>query len=169
VRYDLDPDRSSLTIHASSTLHPITTGAPVTGGIDVALDDQGQVDPAAPVDGELKCDLGGMRSGNALLDREARRRLDLRNHPTVTGRLARLSPAADGGHEGIGELDFHGVTAPLRGQLSVCVNADDELVLEGTTGFDVTDFAVQPPSLLLVKVHPEIRVELAAVAIRSSS
>ena len=137
----------------------------MTGWIDLALDDRGRLDPDAPVDGLVEFELGGMRSGNPLLDREAERRLDIRRHPTVTGRLTALSPTADGGYEGVGELDFHGVTGPLQGVLSVSVNADDDLVLEGTAEFDVTDFGVQPPSLLMVKVYPEVRVELSAVAL----
>ena len=71
------------------------------------------------------------------------------------------------GYEGVGELDFHGVTGPLQGVLSVSVNADDDLVIEGSAEFDVTDFGVRPPSLLMVKVHPEVRVELSAVALPS--
>ena len=169
MRHHLDPNRSSISIHTSSSLHPITTGAPVTGWIDVALDARGRVDPDAPVDGRVEFDLGGMRSGNPLLDREAERRLDVRRHPRVMGRLAGLSAAAGGGYEGVGELDFHGVTRSLKGVLSVGVNADAELVIGGTAEFDVTDFGVQPPSLLLVKVHPEVRVALAAVAFPNPS
>lgn len=112
----------------------------------------------------MEFDLRGMRSGNPLLDREAERRLDVRRHPTVTGRLTALSPAPDGGYDGIGELDFHGVTGPLQGVLRVTVNEDQELFIEGTAELDVTDFAIRPPRLLMVKVHPEVRVELAAVA-----
>lgn len=136
----------------------------MTGWIDLALDADGRLDPGAPVDGLVEFELGGMRSGNPLLDREAERRLDIRRHPTVTGRLTALSPA-DGGYEGIGELDFHGITGPLQGVLSLSVNAEDELAIEGRAEFDVTDFGVQPPSLLLVKVHPDVRVELSAVAL----
>lgn len=167
VRHDLDSSRSSITIHASSSIHPITTEAPVAGWIDVSLDSQGSVDPDAPVDGQVEFDLGGMRSGNPLIDREAERRLDIRRHPTVTGRLTALSPTADGGYQGVGRLDFHGVTGALQGELLVSVNADGELVIEGTAEFDVTDFAVQPPSLLVVKVRPQVRVELTAVALPS--
>ena len=97
MRHDLDPSRSSITIHASSSIHPITTEAPVAGWIDVSLDARGSVDPDAPVDGQVEFDLGGMRSGNPLIDREAERRLDIRRHPTVTGRLTALCPTADGG------------------------------------------------------------------------
>lgn len=66
---------------------------------------------------------------------------------------------------GEGTLDFHGVTRPLHGVLRLTEGADGALTLRGTAELDVTDFGVQPPSLLLVKVHPRIRVELSAVAL----
>ncbi len=172
VRHELDPDRSTVTVHATSSLHPITTDAPVTGWVELTVDDDGRIDGDAPVDGVVEVALGTMRSGNPLIDREAERRLHIRRHPTVTGRLTSLVPdpgsGGDGGDPdaatGAGTLDFHGVTRPLEGTLRVTPLADGELALEGTTELDVTDFDVQPPSLLVVKVHPRIRVTLAAVA-----
>ena len=165
MRHDLDPDRSSIAIQASSTVHPITTSAPVSGWIEVALGRAGQVDLTGPVDGLVEFDLRGMRSGNPLLDREAERRLQVRRHPTVTGRLTGLSAVADDGYEGVGELDFHGVTGPLTGVLDIAAGADGALSVSGAAEFDVTDFGVRPPRLLLVKVHPRVRVELTAVAL----
>ena len=108
MRHELDPDRSTVTVHASSSLHPITTDAPVTGWIDVAVDADGRLDAGA--------------------------------------------------------LDFHGVTRPLEGVLRLTLLPDGEIGLKGSAELDVTDFDVQPPSLLVVKVHPQIRVELDAVA-----
>jgi hypothetical protein len=40
-----------------------------------------------------------------------------------------------------------------------------ELTVAGSTTIDVTDFDVQPPSLLVVKVHQEVRVELQVVGV----
>ena len=170
MRHELDPDRSTVTVHATSSLHPLTTDAPVTGWVELTVDDRGRIDGAAPVDGLVEVALGAMRSGNPLIDREAERRLHIRRHPTVTGRLTSLvanpGPGDDGPGPaaGTGTLDFHGVTRPLDGTLRVTPLADGELALEGSTELDVTDFDVQPPSLLVVKVHPQIRVTLAAVA-----
>ena len=164
VRHDLDPARSSVTVHASSSVHPITTEAPATGWLDVVLDADGRVDPSGPVAGRIEVALGAMRSGNPLIDREAERRLHLRRDPTVTGTLTAL--VADGdGLSGTGTLDFHGVERPLEGSLELWRDDDGTLVLAGTTELDVTDFGVQPPSLLVVKVHARVRIELAAIAV----
>jgi polyisoprenoid-binding protein YceI len=163
VRYQLDPDRSRLMVHATSSVHPIDTDAPITGWLDVALDDDGGLDADARVDGVVEVDLSTMRSGNPLIDREAERRLHIRRYPVVTATLTALTPLDDG-YAGVGTLDFHGVTRPLAGVLHVSVDDVGTLTLTGSTELDVTEFGVQPPSLLLIKVHQQIRVELRAVA-----
>lgn len=164
MRRELDPARSSVSVHASSSLPPITTDAPATGWIDVSLDDDGAIDPFAPASGRIEVALGSMRSGNPLIDREAERRLHLRRFPVVTGVLDGLT-ITDDGVVGEGTLDFHGVQRPLTGELHAWADEDGSLTLTGTTELDVTDFDVQPPSLLVVKVHARVRVELAAVAL----
>ena len=165
MRYDLDPDASRVVIHASSSVHPIETEAPLTGWVELTVGDDGTVDPSASVAAHVEVPLGGLRSGNPLIDREADRRLDTRRHPTVTGDLRTLAPA-DGDDQlaGIGDLTLKGVTAPIEGRLRVVATDDGAIALTGETTFEVTDFGVQPPSLLLVKVHATVRVTLDAVA-----
>ena len=169
MHYVLDPDRSEATVHATSSVHPISSSASVHGWIEVSLDDEGYVDLEGVVDGSISVDLTHMRSGNPLVDREAERRLQTRRYPTMEGRLLSLVYAGeDAGHghhyDGEGELTFHGVTRPLAGGLSVIVDPDG-LRLEGDTELDVTDYGVQPPSLLVIKVHAHVRIELHAVAV----
>lgn len=164
MRFGLDPERSTLTIHATSSIHPIETATTVTGWIelDVSADGTPAADQAPAAEIELA--LGEMRSGNPLVDREAERRLDVRRHPTVHGVLTQLgAPDADGRRMGAGDLTFHGVTRRITGELSI-TTVDGGLHLTGHTELDVTDFGVQPPSLLVVKVHREVRVELDAFA-----
>lgn len=169
MRYELDPDASRVVIHASSSVHPIETEAPLTGWVELTVGDDGTVDPSAPVAAHVEVPLGGLRSGNPLIDREADRRLDTRHHPIVTGELRTLDATADAdadcdGLAGVGDLTLKGVTAPIDGRLHVEPADDGAIALTGETTFEVTDFGVQPPSLLLVKVHATVRVTLDAVA-----
>jgi len=152
----LDPDRSRIRILASSTLHPIHTDAAVRGWIDAA-------EPTDPAAGEIEFDLAGMRSGNPLVDREADRRLQVKRYPVVTGRLTALTarPGEPGVFDGTGSLTFHGVTRTIHGVLRVD-ERDGVIGLTGTTTIDVTQFDVQPPSLLLVKVDKLVTIELEA-------
>lgn len=163
TRFAFDPDRSTITIAASSSVHPIRTEAAVRGWIEgTVLGDR--FDPDAPITGMLEFDLAVMRSGNPLIDREAERRLHIRRHPLVTGALTSVT---DGGsahlHEATGDLMFHGVTRPISGRLRIEVR-DDVVGVTGTTTIDVTDFGVQPPSMILLKVHKDVEVELNAFA-----
>lgn len=165
MRFRLDPERSTLTIHATSSIHPIDTATAVTGWIELEVSADGTPVADQGAAAEIELALGEMRSGNPLIDREAERRLDVRRHPTVGGVLTELgAPDAEGRRVAAGDLSFHGVTRRITGALSIGAAAGGGLHLTGHAELDVTDFGVQPPSLLVVKVHKEVRVELDAFA-----
>ena len=163
TRFTFDPDRSTITIAASSSVHPIRTEAAVRGWIEGTVTGD-RFDPGAPVAGMVEFDLAVMRSGNPLIDREAERRLHIRRHPVVSGSLTSVT---DGGsaqlYEATGDLTFHGVTRAISGQLRIELR-DGVVGVTGTTAIDVTDFGVQPPSMILLKVHKDVEVELTAFA-----
>lgn len=164
MRYQLDAEQSVLDIHASSSVHPIHTTTTVSGWFEATFGDDGGIDGTAELGGYVEFDLSGMRSGNPLVDRESERRLNIRRYPTVTGELTLLAATDDPElFNASGELTFHGVTHEIDGALRI-VRDGDGLGISGETTIDVTDFGVQPPSLLVVKVHKDVRVELRAVA-----
>lgn len=168
MRWTFDDERSTLAIDARSSIHPIHTVTRVAGWIE--LDEGGQPvggGPGAKPIGAIAFDISAMRSGNPLIDRESERRLQPKRYPTVTGELTSLVLRTDGAYDGGGRLTFHGVTRDITGALTIALTAD-ELRLAGSTTVDVTDFGVQPPSLLVVKVHKEVAISLAAVATRTS-
>lgn len=158
-----DEERSTIDVRASSTIHPIHTTAAVTGWLDAVVSADGAtVDPRHPITGEVHFDLGGMRSGNPLIDREAERRLQIRRYPTVSGVLTNIDATDDPQvFTAEGALTFHGVTREIHGTLRI-EGRDGVLGITGVTTIDVTDFGVQPPSLVLVKVHKDVTIELAA-------
>jgi polyisoprenoid-binding protein YceI len=155
MRFRLDPERSMLHIHASSSIHPIETATSVSGWLELGDRDE--------VSAEIELSLAAMRSGNPLIDRAADRNLDVRRHPTVRGVLTELAPGEpDGTRHGTGDLMFHGHTHPISGEVRIEITPDGVHVT-GAAELDVTEWGVQPPSLLVVKVHKEVRVELDAV------
>jgi hypothetical protein len=117
--------------------------------------------------GAIACAVSARRSGTPLSARAAARRLDPKRFPTVDGQLTSLTPLADGSYAGAGWLTFHGVTRQLAGVLWVRTG-EGEVRLTGTATIDVTEYGVQPPSLLVVKVHKEVQVTLDAVAVPSA-
>jgi hypothetical protein len=166
VRYEFDPSRSTLAIDASSSIHPIHTSAGVTGWFEITRRDDGSIDGTQPVGGYVQLDISAMRSGNPLVDRETERRLDVRRYPIIDGELVRLAATSDPERfDAVGRLTFHGQTQVVEGSLEIRWT-DDGIELDGTKSLDVTDFGVQPPSLLVVKVHKDITVRLHAVGLR---
>lgn len=165
--FHIDAAASRVWVEARSTIHPVRgEGTGLEGFIDVALADGG-IDTGRPVTGRIELRVDGLRSGNVLYDTELRRVVDSRRHPLIVGELAELS--ADGGpqrYRAAGPLTFHGVTRRVEGALTVEVVDDDTILLEGERTFDVTDFEVRPPRILMLRVHPEVTVRLAVLARR---
>jgi len=166
ARYRIVPERSRVRIDARSSLHPIhseSTGltgffeAEVLGGGRVNL----QVAPAATL--ELPVEL--LSSGNAMYDREMRRRVDARRFPTIRGQLTEMKETGRAGRYLVrGDITFMGVTRPYEDEVTLEVLDGGRLLIEGAHEFDIRDFGMQPPRILMLKVHPEVSVRVSIVA-----
>jgi polyisoprenoid-binding protein YceI len=159
VRYELDPERSTVVIDASSSVHPIhTEAAGVSGWVELGDQPAGRV--SFPVE--------RLRSGNPIEDRELRRRIDAGRHPAIVGELTSLRPLdGDGRHEAHGIVTFRGVDRACDGEL-VIDDVDEQTVrITGSSTFDVRDFGMSPPRILLLRVHPEVRVAIELWARRA--
>jgi len=155
-RYLIVPDESSVEMSASSSLHPIRSR---TNGLE------GWLDFGAETTGHLELAVDRLRSGNPLEDREMRRRVDARRFPTITGDLTGLAPAGDDGHFTVrGDVTFRGVTRTYEGEMTITAVDDDTIRLEGSHTFDVRDFGMEPPRILLLRVHPDVAVTVEIVA-----
>ena len=60
-----------------------------------------------------------------------------------------------------GEISFHGKTRTFAHGMQIEA-IDDGIALTGEDVFDIREFGMKPPSMLMVRVYPEItvRVEL---------
>jgi hypothetical protein len=61
-------------------------------------------------------------------------------------------------------LTFHGVTRPAEGTVTVEALSDRRLVISGEQVFDIRDFAVPSPTVLMLRIYPDVRVRLQAEA-----
>jgi polyisoprenoid-binding protein YceI len=163
IRYTLDSVRSCVWVSGRSSLHPINTETRgITGWFEAATRADGSLDLDQPVRGELELAVERLTSGNQLYDRELRRRIDARRFPTISGRLTDV--ALEGAHPDYmvtGEVSFHGKTRAFGHGMKITCN-DDGIALTGADVFDIREFGMKPPSMLMVRVYPEItvRVEL---------
>ena len=107
-----------------------------------------------------------LTSGNALYDRELRRRMDARRYPTIAGRLTGIVLGdADPDYVVTGEISFHGKTRTFEHGMQITVN-DEGLTLMGDDVFDIREFGMKPPSMLMVRVlipNIAVRVQLQGV------
>ena len=111
--------------------------------------------------GELELAVERLTSGNQLYDRELRRRIDARRYPTIAGRVTPSPRRPAPRYVVTGEISFHGKTRTFSHGMQIVVT-DERLTLTGEDVFDIREFGMKPPSMLMVRVYPEIsvRVEL---------
>ena len=133
----------------------------LSGTIEAEVVD-GRVDAA--LTGRLEVPVKQLRSGNPLNDAELQRRVDARRYPTIVGEVRTATPLDDAGRLRIeGDLTFHGVTQPVTGEVRVTADGD-RLIVEGEQVFDIRDFGIKPPRILMLRVEPEVTVRIRVVA-----
>jgi YceI-like domain len=162
-RLAIDPDSSQVWIEGTSSVHPIhATATGLTGWIDLVRSGDGiAADPE--VTGEVRIAVERLASGNALVDRETRRRIDARRHPEIVGTVTAAQRSAPNRLTVTGDIAFRGEVCTVSGELVVSF-AGDRLILEGAQSFDVRDWGLRPPRIGLLRVHPEVRVRIRVTA-----
>jgi polyisoprenoid-binding protein YceI len=168
TRYRIVPERSCVWIDGRSNVHPIhATTNGLEGYIDVALSATGELDVTAPVGGRLSLSVHRLKSGNRIEDTELQRRIDARRYPTIEGELRKMLPTddSDDGYRVSGDITFRGVARHHEDLMHVSRVDDETIELAGRSSFDIREFGMEPPRILLLKVEPEveIRVEISAV------
>lgn len=156
---------STVGIEARSSLHDIHGEATGLGGeLDVRLDGDA-LDLSAPTRLRLECPVAALRSGNPLNDRELQRRVDADRYPSIVGESREVTPGSGRGRYRVrGDLTFHGVTREVTGEITVTVPGADRLVVTGEQTFDIRDFGVSPPRILMLRVEPDVRVRIRVEA-----
>jgi YceI-like protein len=165
-RFQIVPNRSQVWIEASSSLHPIHGEARGLEGSVVAELLDGGFDLSTPPKISLALPVEALKSGNRLEDAEMMRRVDARRYPTIRGEVQEVKENGDGRYLVQGALTFHGVTRSEEGEITIQVTDDHTLVLEGEQTFDIRDYEVDPPKILMLRVHPNVKVRVRVVAER---
>jgi PadR family transcriptional regulator, regulatory protein PadR len=163
--FRLIPSRSVVLIEVRSNVGPLSFGAiGVAGSIRMSML-EGVLDTAVPPSGRLEIDLSGLSSGNSLYDAELLRRIDARRFPTATVELTKCLPGALGSHYRVaGELAFHGMSRPAYGTVSVETISERSVAITGEQVFDMRDFDIPSPTVLMLRIYPDVRVRLHAEA-----
>jgi len=165
-RYRIVPDRSYVWVDARSSLHPIhskTDG--LEGFVDIEMSPGGGIDLAVKPAGQLSLEVSRLSSGNRVEDREMQRRVDAQRYPTIEGVLGQIDRSGDDGSYRVsGEVTFRGVAHRCEDEMRVDVVDADTIQLVGKSRFDIRDFGMEPPRVLMLRVEPEVDVRVEIVA-----
>lgn len=166
TRYTIDPSSSRVWIEGRSSVHPIHTRTDgLEGWIELGRTAAGGLDLRATFAAHIELEVARFRSANPLEERELKRRIDAKRHPTITGDVTSISRIAGSRFEVAGDVTFRGVTRAHTGEV-VVETAGDEVRVAGESQFDVRDFGMEPPRILVLKVEPvvTVRIEVSASA-----
>ena len=134
THYRIVPEQSQVLIDAKSSLHPIHTR---TEGLD----------------GHLDVEVLGAG------------RIDARRFPTIDGELTELrATGTDNRYVARGDLTFRGVTNTYEDEITITQVDDGTLRLEGAHTFDIRDFGMEPPRILMLRVEPDVSVRVEIIA-----
>jgi polyisoprenoid-binding protein YceI len=135
----------------------------------LALDAAGKIDLAEAARGKLTLPVSRLSSGNAMEDREMQRRVDARRFPSIEGVLTGMEgKGEDHTYEVKGDISFKGVTRSYQDRMTVTPVDDDTIELSGQSRFDIREFGMEPPRILLLKVQPEVDVRVAIHAVKEA-
>jgi polyisoprenoid-binding protein YceI len=169
ARFEVDPQASAVAVAANSTVHAVhITAHGVTGVLEGELTQSGEVNLAQAHHAWLSLPVEALRSGNVVQDMEMDRRMDAAHHPTIDCEIDRLSRTGPGRYLAAGRLAVHGQTRAVEAEVSLSATAAGHVVIEVEHTFDMRDFGISPPRLLVLKMDPVVAVRVRIEADRES-
>jgi hypothetical protein len=162
-RFEIDESAASVVFVASSSVHPIRSVGSVSGWINAVLNG-GVLAEDQELAGHLEVPLNGLSSGNPLIDREMKRRVDAGLDSAISARIEETL-RVDGNNATItGTIDFLGVSTLVEGEVVILPGPR----LIGAGEFDVRWWGLEPPRVLMLRVDPIVTVEIDAPLIKRS-
>jgi polyisoprenoid-binding protein YceI len=165
TRFRILPDDSSILLAGKSSVHRLHGKAgSLTGTIDVEIGSDGKPDLNRPYSAELSLPATAITWGGGIYDRETRRRLDVGAHPFITACVVEAFVVE--GNAGLRvrvRLTVRGQTRVIDGQARLHVESG-RLVVEGERVIDIREFGMEPPRLVMLKVDPQVTVQVRVVA-----
>lgn len=170
ARYKIVPERSRVWIDASSNVHPIHSSTDgLVGYVELELGSDGEVDVSQQLGGKLSLPVSRLSSGNRMEDRELQKRIESRRYPTIDGVLKSMERSGtDGSYQVTGDVSFRGVVRPHKDDMTVSAVDAETIQLAGKSKFDIREFGMEPPRVLLLKVSPEVDIRVEIVAVKES-
>lgn len=168
-RFSVDPTSCAVLIEARSTVGAVRFGSTEISGIIEVVRAGDVVDTRTGPRACLTIPLASLSSGNALYDAELQQRLAVRRFPVVTLELVEATLLAGCDYRVTGTMSIHGVTATMSGGVSFSFPAPGSVLVTGEHLVDIRDFNIEIPSVLMLRIYPEVKVSLYLRATQSES
>jgi polyisoprenoid-binding protein YceI len=170
TRYRIVPERSHVWIDARSNVHPIHSSTDgLEGFLELEMAPEGGVDLAVKPVAQLSLPVSRLSSGNRMEDREMQKRIDAQRYPTIVGVLDQMEKSAeDGSYRVSGDITFRGVARHCEDEMTVGAVDGQTIQLAGKSRFDIRDFGMEPPRVLILKVEPEVDVRVEILAVKEA-
>jgi hypothetical protein len=167
AKYVISPERSHVWIDARSNVHPIHSDTDgVEGYVDLDVGPQGSVNLSEAPTGRISLSVDRLSSGNRLEDREMQKRIEARRYHTIEGVLGEISPNGSGASYRVnGDITFRGVSRFHEDLMTISPVDERTIRLEGSSCFDIREFGMDPPRVLMLKVEPEVEVRVEIIAV----
>ena len=168
-RFDVDTAQTTVQVGLRVNLHPSHINADaLTGFIECEVDDQGKPRLDQPYRAELTLPVDAIKSGNRIQDREMRRRFDVSRYPTITATVTHGEALeGEGRYRAAAQLTMHGQTREITGDVQLGVNGTT-MSIDGQQVINVKEFGIDPPRLIILKVEPDVDLQVHIVAERES-
>ena len=168
-RFRIVPEQSMLAIYARSNVGPIRwEGTDLTGTFAAELAGS-SIDVGVASEGHLELPLERLTSGNLVYDAELLRRMEARRYPVATAEMRFLDPVGDQNRYQVqADLTIHGVTRTVTGTVAIEVQ-DGVVEIYGEKVVDIRDFDIPAPTVLRLRIYPDVRVRMRLLAQREES
>jgi polyisoprenoid-binding protein YceI len=168
-RFRVNTAQSTVKVGLRVNLHPSHINAnSLSGVIECEVDEQGKPRLDRPYSAELTLPVDAIKSGNGIQDREMRRRFDASRYPTITATVTHGEALeGEGRYRAVAKLTMHGQTREIKGDVQLGVKGTT-MTIDGQQVINVKDFGIDPPRLIILKVEPDVDLQVHIVAERES-
>ncbi len=154
-KWRIDPERSSVAFTAASTVHTIHAAGSAAGWFEAVFDERGFALDRS-LKGRLEIPVAELSSGNRIVDREMRRRVDSDAHRVIVAEIETTEEIDEDLARVTGTVDFLGIGTLVEGELRLRPGPR----LTGIGEFDTRWWGLEPPRLFMLRVEPIVTVEI---------
>lgn len=151
-------------VEARSNVGAVSFGSTEVSGVIEAVREGDVVDTSQGPSARLTVPLASLTSGNALYDAELQKRLAVQRYPIVTIELTEAESGGGPSYHVSGNVTIHGVTATLSGGVELSFPEPDAVLVTGEHVIDIRDFDIDVPSVLMLRIYPDVKVSLQLLA-----